>query len=135
MTIGKFTYKHRENFYFVFRILVGILFLQHGAQKLFGAFGGINGSSVQIFSLFGLAGIIEFFGGLFIILGLFTRVVALVAGIELLVAFFKAHVPQGIIPIVNQGELALLYVATFLVLMAWGAGKWGLDNVLFKKKG
>jgi putative oxidoreductase len=128
--------KNGDYFYFVFRVLVGLMFLQHGAQKLFGAFGGVDGSgaSVLVFSMFGGAGIIEFFGGLFILLGLFTRISALISGIEILVAYFMVHFGQGFAPIANGGELAMLYFASFLLIFAYGAKKWGLDTVLFRKR-
>lgn len=132
----KFLEKNADYFYFVFRVLVGLLFIQHGMQKLFGSFGGVgpNGGSVPIISLFGLAGIIEFFGGLFLILGLFTRLAALFGIFDMIGAYYIAHWPQGLIPLLNQGELAILYFASFLVILALGARKWGLDSSLFKKK-
>ena len=122
--------KYGDNFYFVFRVLTGLLFVQHGLQKLFGLMGG---NSASAFSLMWFAGVIELFGGILIAVGLITRFVALIAGLEMLVAFFKAHVPQGWIPIMNKGELSLLYFAAFLVIMTKGAGKWSLDSILFKK--
>lgn len=129
-------YANKDYFYFVFRVFVGLLFLQHGLQKLFGAFGGVagNGQPVELFSLFGLAGLIEFLGGIAIAVGFFSRLVAFIAAIEMIVAYFVVHVPNGIIPLVNQGELALLYFAAFLVLMAYGAGKWSLEKALMKKE-
>ena len=122
--------KFENYFYFVFRVFLGLLFLEHGAQKLFGWFGG---SSVDLVSLMGLAGIIEFFGGLLITLGLFTRITAVITAIEMIVAYFIAHISNGLIPIVNQGELALLYFASFLILISYGSKKWGLDNLLHIK--
>ena len=127
--ISKFTKKHGNYFYFVFRVMVGLLFFQHGVQKLFGALGG---QQVEIFSLLGLAGIIEFFGGLMIALGLLTRYAALFGIFDMLGAWFIAHAPQGWIPILNQGELALLYLASFLIIIVYGARKWGIDNLLNK---
>jgi putative oxidoreductase len=126
--------RYSDYLFFVFRIMVGLLFVQHGVQKLFGWFGGIGGSSVELVSLFGLAGIIELLGGIAIIAGIFTRLAAFIGAVELLVAYFMVHVPQGLIPISNQGELALLYVAAFLVLVAYGAKKWSLEKVLLKKE-
>ena len=82
----------------------------------------------------GLAGVIEFFGGIAIAFGLFTRLVALFAGIEMLYAYFTVHAPHGLMPIVNKGELALLYLSGFLVLIAYGAKKWSIDRALFKKE-
>jgi putative oxidoreductase len=122
--------KHADSFYAVFRILVGLLFLQHGLQKIFGMLGGTAASA---FSLMWVAGIVELVGGALIALGLFTRVAALVGALQMLVAFFKAHFPQGWVPIVNKGELALLFFAAFLVILSRGAGKWSLGKALFKK--
>jgi len=132
--IGK--YANKDYFYFVFRVFVGLLFLQHGLQKLFGMFGGVakDGLPVELFSLFGLAGLIELLGGLGIALGIFARLGALIATVEMLIAYFMAHVPNGLIPIVNQGELALLYVAAFLVIVAFGARKFSLEKALMKKE-
>ena len=127
-------YANKDYFYFVFRVFVGLLFLQHGLQKLFGMFGGLGGQPAELLSLMGLAGIIETFGGLGIALGLFTRLVAFVAGIEMLVAYFMAHVPNGPVPLLNFGELPLLYFASFLVIMVYGAGKWSLEKALMKKE-
>ena len=101
--------KYQDCFYFIFRILIGVLFLQHGLQKLFGLFGN---TPVTLFSLFGLAGVIEFLGGLLIFLGLFTKIAALISGIEMIVAYFYVHFPQGLVPITNKGELALLFLST-----------------------
>lgn len=126
--------KFQEYFYFVFRVVVGVLFLQHGGQKLFGWFGGLGGNPVELVSLMGLAGVIEFFGGLAIILGLFTRLTTAIAAIEMIIAYFTVHLPQGPIPLLNQGEPALLFLASFLVLIAYGAGKWSLGKILFKKE-
>jgi putative oxidoreductase len=129
--IGKYLEGKEAYFYFAFRVLIGVLFFQHGGQKLFGLFGG---KSQALFSLMGLAGIIEFFGGIAIALGLFTRLVALITGIEMVSAYLMVHLPHGWIPIVNKGELALLYLSGFLVLIAYGAKKWSLERALFKKE-
>ncbi|MBI2146208.1 DoxX family protein [Candidatus Woesearchaeota archaeon] len=126
--------KYGSNIYVLFRVLVGLLFMQHGGQKLFGWFGGLGGSAAPLFSLMGLAGVIEFFGGLALVLGLFTRLVATITAVEMLVAFFKVHFPQSWIPLLNQGELALLFFAAFLVLIIYGSGKWSLEQALLKKE-
>ena len=109
--------------YVVFRVLVGLLFFQHGAQKLLGWF---DGAAAAFPSLFWWAGIIELLGGLAIALGLFTQWVALLAAGEMGVAYVLFHLPQGVVPILNQGEPALLFFAAFLVLATQGTGKWGL---------
>ena len=126
--------KFQEYLYFVFRVVVGLLFLQHGGQKLFGWFGGLGGNPAELVSLMGLAGVIEFFGGLAIVLGLFTRLTAAIAAIEMVIAYFMVHLPQGQIPLLNQGEPALSFFASFLVLLAYGPGKWSLGKLIFKKE-
>ena len=127
-------YANKDYFYLVFRVFVGLLFLQHGLQKVFGMFGGIGGNTFPLMSLFGAAGLIELIAGIAIPLGLFTRLAAAASAIEMVVAYFIVHVPNGLIPLVNQGELALLYFASFLVLMVYGAGKWSLEKALMKKE-
>jgi putative oxidoreductase len=127
----KFFKQGGDYFYFVFRIFVGLLFFQHGMQKLFGVFGG---HTVPVVGFLGLAMIIEFAGGLAITFGFFTRLAAIVAAVEMIVAYFMVHFPNGIIPIVNKGELALLYLASFLVIMTYGGRKWSLEKALWKKE-
>ena len=113
------------------RIGAGLLFMQHGAQKLFGllgGFGGTPGATADLFSLMGLAGVLEFFGGLLVVLGLLTRPVAVVLALQMLAAYFMAHLPQGGFPIQNGGELALLYALVFAFLAGNGSGPWSLDR-------
>ena len=112
------------------RIGAGLLFMQHGLQKLLGWFGGVgpNGASVQLMSQFGLAGVIETFGGLLIVLGLLTRPVALLMALEMLVAFFQFHFPRGGFPIENGGEVPLLYMLVWLFFAGNGAGPFSLDS-------
>ena len=112
------------------RIGVALLFMQHGLQKLFGWFGGFGapGQTVELASQFGLAGILETFGGMLLLLGLFTRPVALLLGLEMLVAFFQAHFPRGGVPLENGGELALLYLLVFLFFLGNGAGPASIGN-------
>ena len=129
--IGKYVMKYQGGVYFVFRVIVGLLFMQHGMQKLFGMFGF---QAAPLVSLFGLAGIIEFFGGLAIVLGFFTRLTALIAATEMIVAYIIAHLPNGLVPILNQGELALLYFASFLILIVYGARKLSLERAILKKE-
>lgn len=112
------------------RIAAGMLFLQHGLQKLFGFFGGIQGSSVPLMSMFGVAGILELAGGLFLIVGLFTRPIAALLVVEMIAAYVIAHLPQGGWPIQNQGELALLYATIFVFLAGAGAGPLSVDEAL-----
>ncbi|MDP3639620.1 MAG: DoxX family protein [Nanoarchaeota archaeon] len=127
--------KYGDVLYVLFRVLVGLGFMLHGGQKLFGWFGGVNGGgAVALVSLFGLAGVIEFFGGLAVLLGFFTRLGAGIAALEMLVAYMYMHRPQGWIPLLNGGEAAWLYFAAFLVLLVYGSGKWSLEKKLLKKE-
>ena len=121
--------KYIGGMYVLFRLIVGGLFMLHGVTK----YGLLGGSAVEMGSLLWFAGVIETVGGLFLVLGLFTRVVAAICAAEMLVAYFMAHFPQGWSPLANKGEPALLFFAAFLVLAGHGAWKWSLDNVWFKK--
>jgi putative oxidoreductase len=115
------------------RIVAGFLFLHHGGQKLFGWFGGVGGDpggTVAIISQMGLAGILEFYGGIAIVLGLLTRPVAFLLAGEMAVAYFKAHQSHGTWPIQNHGESAVLFSFIFLFLAAHGAGAWSLDALI-----
>lgn len=117
------------------RIMTGFLFIPHGAQKLFGLFGGFGGqpgATAPLASLMGLAGILECFGGLVILLGLFTRPAAFILSGQMAVAYFMAHAPNGFWPLLNRGELAALYTFVLLFLAAAGGGDFSLDGVLFK---
>lgn len=111
----------------VLRIVSGLLFMQHGAQKLFGLLGG---TPVNWQSLMGLAGALEFFGGLLVVVGLFTRPVAFVLAGEMAFAYFMAHSPQNLWPMLNGGDLAVLFCFAFLYLSAAGAGPWSVDRLL-----
>ncbi|HWG88025.1 MAG TPA: DoxX family protein, partial [Candidatus Acidoferrales bacterium] len=111
--------------YAVFRVVVGFLFLCHGAQKLFGAFGG----HAQLHNPMMLAaGIIEFGGGILIILGLLTRFVAFIASGEMAVAYFMMHQPRGHLPIQNGGAEAVLFCFAFLYIACHGAGKFAAEK-------
>jgi putative oxidoreductase len=112
------------------RIMAGLLFICHGLQKVFGMFGGMGGGPVPLFSLFGIAGMIEVIGGAFITLGLFAGYVALIASGEMAVAYFIGHFPQGFWPIQNRGELAVLNCFIFLYMATRGSGIWSLDAAL-----
>lgn len=111
----------------VFRIVLGLLFLAHGLVKLFGFPTGAQPGVVPLLSIFGLAGVLELVGGAAIVLGLFTRPAAFILSGQMAVAYFMAHASQGFYPILNGGELAILYCFAFLYLAAVGAGPWSLD--------
>jgi putative oxidoreductase len=113
------------------RIGVALLYMQHGVQKLFGMFGGVGptpGGTVAHWSQMGHAGVLETFGGLLLMLGLFTRPVAFLVAGEMLVAFFQVHLPKGGVPLENGGEVPLLYMLVFLFLLGNGAGPASLDG-------
>ena len=112
--------------YALMRIVFGVLFACHGAQKLFGVLGG---TPVALVSLRGLAGIIEFVGGLLIAVGFLTSYAAFIASGEMAAAYFLAHVPRGFWPIQNNGELAVMYCFLFLYIAAHGTGLWGMRRV------
>jgi putative oxidoreductase len=110
----------------VLRIVSALLILQHGAQKLLGFPAGAQ-APPPLMSLGGVAGIIEFFGGILLLIGLFTRPVAFIMSGLLAVAYFMVHAPQGFWPILNRGELAALYSFVFLYLAVAGGGPWSVD--------
>lgn len=110
------------------RIVFGLLFAEHGAQKLLGAFGGVGGHTVPLLSLFGLAGIIELACGLLVAIGLFSRWAAFLASGEMAAAYFMQHAPHSLWPIVNRGELAVLYCFAFLYIAARGGGRWAVTH-------
>jgi putative oxidoreductase len=118
-SLGRFA----EIAYALLRVMAGLLFAVHGAQKLFGVLGG---HQPPLVSQMGLAGIIEFFGGLMIALGLFASWAAFVASGQMAVAYFTVHAPQSFWPIVNKGELAVLYCFLFLYVACRGAGKYAV---------
>lgn len=116
----------------IMRIVIALLFMEHGAQKLFGFPASMEGGTVALFSLTGLAGVLEFFGGFLLLLGLFTRPVAFILSGEMANAYFIAHAPLSFWPIVNQGELAIVYCFVFLYFAFAGGGSLSLDRALRK---
>ena len=116
----------------ILRIITAFMFTQHGGQKLFG-FPIAPRGELELFSLIGLAGVLEFFGGLLILVGLFTRPVAFLLSGLMAAAYFMAHAPQGFWTIANGGDGAVLYCFVFLYLAAAGGGSWSLDH--FRRRG
>ena len=110
--------------YAAMRIVVGLAFVQHGAQKLFGLFGGVDGggSSAEIFSLMAVAGVIELGGGLLVAVGLFARPAAFLCSGLMAAAYFMAHAGRGFWPIENGGELAVLFCFVVLYIASRGGG-------------
>ena len=126
--------KH-DTLYVIFRVFIGLLFMQHGLQKIAGMFGGMGeGATAATFSLMWFAGYIELLGGLAIAIGFFTRLAAGIAALEIGIAYGMAHASAGLIPLVNGGELALLYFFSFLTILGHGAVKFSLEWKLLKRE-
>lgn len=114
-----------------FRVMTGLLFLQHGTMKLLSIpqtpmSGGTDAMTLT-------TGTLELVGGALIVIGLFTRPVAFILSGMMAVAYFMAHAPQGFYPLLNGGELAVMYCFAFLYLSAAGGGPWSLDAIIRKK--
>jgi putative oxidoreductase len=122
--------RHAERIYALLRIVAGILFACHGAQKLFGLFGmpAMTSNPMML-----AAGIIEFGGGLLIAIGLLTGWAAFIASGEMAAAYFMAHAKGGFLPIVNKGELAVVYCFLFLYIAARGSGPYSVDAAMRKR--
>jgi putative oxidoreductase len=110
----------------VLRIVVGLLFLEHGLSKYLG-FPVPSPASFQVMGMLGLAGAIEVVSGALVTIGLFTRVAAFVASGEMAFAYFMAHFPKNFFPIANGGDAAILYCFIFLFFALEGGGPWGID--------
>lgn len=123
----------------ILRIISGFLVMQHGLQKVFGlltppaAPGAPPPPAFNAFSIMGLGGLLELVGGILLILGLFTRPVAFILSGMMAVAYFGWHAPGGFWPILNKGELAVLYSFVYLYLAFAGGGPWSLD-ALFRRR-
>jgi putative oxidoreductase len=115
----------------ILRIGAGLAFMQHGAQKLFGA---LDGNMAEPLSQFWLAGMLETWGGLLIVVGLFTRPVAVVLAMEMVWAYTQAHLPMGPFPILNRGEPAVLFLLIWLFLAANGGGGFSLDGLIAQRR-
>jgi putative oxidoreductase len=111
----------------VLRVVAALLFVEHGLQKWL-AFPAPRRSPTILWSLSGVAGLLELIGGLLLLLGLYTRPVAFVMSGLMAFAYFIAHAPRGFWPILNGGELAALYCFVFLYLAAAGGGPWSVDR-------
>ena len=122
--LGRFS----EIAYALLRVVAGLMFALHGTQKLFGFPAGKGGASLP--SLMGIAGIIEMVGGVMIALGLLAGFAAFVASGEMAAAYFKVHAPNGLWPLLNQGEMAALYCFLFLYIATRGSGRYSIDALL-----
>jgi len=122
----RFLERFEAPIYAVFRIVFGLLFACHGAQKVLGLFGGQKATV----PLMVVGGWIELVAGLLIAIGLFAGVAAFIASGEMAVAYFMMHAPHGWVPLVNKGELAVAYCFAFLFIAARGAGAWSVDAAM-----
>lgn len=113
----------------VLRIVTALLFIQHGTAKLFGIPHIAYFDNLQLLSLMGFAGVLEVMGGLLVLIGWFTRPAAFILSGQMAFAYFMGHAPQGLLPILNQGEPAVLFCFVFLYLAAAGAGPWSVDAI------
>jgi len=111
----------------VLRIVVAALFMQHGMAKLLHVPHVASFDNVQLMSLIGLAGVLEIGGGLLLLIGLFTRPVTFILSGEMAFAYFIAHAPKDSLPLLNGGELAVVYCFVFLYLSIAGGGEWSVD--------
>jgi putative oxidoreductase len=118
-----FMTRFSEEVYALFRIIFGLLFASHGAQKIFGVLGGQKVDATLPMA----AGWIELVTGLLVAMGLFAAIAAFIASGEMAVAYFMAHASGGFWPLVNHGEAAVLYCFAFLYIAARGAGVWSVD--------
>ena len=121
--------------YFLLRVVAGLLFIQTGGLILFGWFGWIPGQpgTPSLLSQTGIGGILEFFGGIAVVLGLGTRPVAFILSGMMAVAYWQFHAPNVLSPVQNQGMPAVLFCFLFLYMAAQGGGEWSLD-ALFRRK-
>jgi putative oxidoreductase len=114
----------------ILRIMVGLLFMEHGLAKLLDFPHQPNHVAYTLFTVNpGLQGLLELVGGLLLTLGLFTRCVAFVLAGDMAVAYFMVHAPRGFFPLLNGGELAIVYSFVFLYFWVAGGGEWSLDRI------
>jgi putative oxidoreductase len=112
----------------ILRIVVGLLFMEHGLAKLLGF--PIAAGHPAMFQLLWFAGVLEMFGGLFIALGLFTRPVAFILSGEMAIGYFMDHLPKSFFPLINGGDGAVLYCFIFFYFFIVGGGCWSLDRLI-----
>ena len=114
----------------ILRIVVGLLYMEHGLAKVLGFPHQPNHAPYALFTLNpGFQGLLELVGGLLLALGLFTRTVAFILAGNMAVAYFMAHAPRGFFPLLNGGELAIVYCFLFLYFWVAGGGEWSLDRL------
>lgn len=117
----------------LFRIVAAFTFSLHGWQKFFGLFGGVGGVRPPLTSMLGVAGVLETFGGALLLVGFLTRPIAFLLSGEMAIGYFHTHLPRSFWPLLNFGEITVLYCFMFLWLSAAGPGPWSVDKLLRKK--
>jgi putative oxidoreductase len=125
-----FLNRYRSYMIGVLRIVTGLIFMEHGTQKLFGFPTPSERGLPELLSLSGFGGVMEFVGGLLVAVGLFTRPVAFLLSGEMAVAYWMVHAPRSFFPILNGGDAAILYCFVFLLLVFAGPGVWSIDGAL-----
>lgn len=115
-------------FFALFRIVAGLLFVEHGMGKLLGWPHQASFDNLHAFQLLWFAGIIELVGGTLLTIGLFTRCAAFVMSGEMAIAYFTAHAPRGFFPLLNGGEAVILFSFLFFSFFLTGAGMWSIDS-------
>ena len=114
----------------ILRMIIGLLYMEHGLAKVVGFPLQPNHKAYELFTLNpGIQGLLELVGGLLLAFGLFTRPVAFILAGNMAVAYFMAHAPRGFFPLLNGGELAIVYCFLFLYLWVAGGGEWSLDRL------
>ncbi|HYC58454.1 MAG TPA: DoxX family protein [Thermoanaerobaculia bacterium] len=130
--MDRFLGKYEELLYALFRFMFGLAFIFHGTQKLF-AWPG-DAKAAELFSQRGLAGVIEVFGGAMIALGLWSAWAAFIASGTMAFAYFMRHAPDSFWPIVNRGELAVLYCFAFLYIASRGSGRYSIEQAFSRRR-
>ena len=131
MNSTKFISKYEIQIYAIFRVVAGFLFLWHGSQKLFGF--PLAAHEMPVYIVF-IAGPVEFFGGLLIMIGLWTPWVAFICSGEMAFAYWSVHGTHALLPFMNGGELAIIYCFAFLFIAVRGSGILSIDQFLEKRK-
>jgi putative oxidoreductase len=131
MSVMSFFSKYEVQVYSILRIVAGLLFMCHGSQKLL-AFPP-SGHAIPHYIMF-IAGPIEFFGGLLVMIGLWTRWAAFFCSGEMAYAYWTVHATHALFPLLNGGELAMLYCFMFLFILTRGSGIFSIDHFLEKRR-
>ena len=131
MCISKFVKQHQGGLIFIARIVIGLMILAHGLQKIFGVLGF---TQVEIMSAMGFAGIVEILAGTAITLGFLSRLATALATVFMVCVYAYMHAVSNLVPLLNGGELALMYAAGFLLLTITGPGAFSLERAIWKKE-